>query len=184
MTNFFHTKHINSANFSSKLNLAKIQFGEVDLLTRMIALLFVLGVVFSNSQLASADGGHGDKEEEVTEETEEVQEGSSSSEEGTDSSDSHQDDEEDHSKQAEEHNKQAEEHKKQAEEHSKQADGDKEVDHADDEDDHAEEEGDDGHHGPVVETPPNFIILGTFGAVNLGFILIGVWNKWIRRKGE
>jgi hypothetical protein len=39
-----------------------------------------------------------------------------------------------------------------------------------------------GHHGPVVETPPNYKVLGTYGAVNLSFILIGVWNKWFRRK--
>ncbi|WML59084.1 hypothetical protein [Neobacillus sp. PS2-9] len=39
------------------------------------------------------------------------------------------------------------------------------------------------HHGPVVETPPNYKILGTYGAVNLAFILIGIWNKWFRRNG-
>jgi hypothetical protein len=47
---------------------------------------------------------------------------------------------------------------------------------------HEEDSG--GHHGPVVETPPNYKILGTFGAVNLSFIFIGVWNKWFRRRGE
>ncbi|MGG1676454.1 hypothetical protein ACIFOT_11990 [Neobacillus sp. NRS-1170] len=43
-----------------------------------------------------------------------------------------------------------------------------------------------GHsHGPVVETPPNYKVLGTYGAVNLAFIAIGIWNKWLRRrKGE
>jgi hypothetical protein len=40
------------------------------------------------------------------------------------------------------------------------------------------------HHEAVVETPPNYKILGTYGAVNLSFIIIGVWNKWFRRKGE
>ncbi|MGG0717142.1 hypothetical protein ABE096_06030 [Robertmurraya massiliosenegalensis] len=44
------------------------------------------------------------------------------------------------------------------------------------------EEESEGHHGPVVETPPNYKVLGTYGAVNLSFILIGVWNKWFRRK--
>jgi hypothetical protein len=39
-----------------------------------------------------------------------------------------------------------------------------------------------GHHGPVVETPPNYKVLGTYGAINLSFIMIGVWNKWFRRK--
>lgn len=62
--------------------------------------------------------------------------------------------------------------------------------HSEEEDTHSEEadthsekaEGDD-HHGPVVETPPNYKVLGTYGAVNLSFILKGVWNKWFRRKG-
>jgi hypothetical protein len=40
------------------------------------------------------------------------------------------------------------------------------------------------HHAAVVEVPPNYKVLGTFGAVNLSFILIGVWNKWVRRKGD
>ncbi|MFP5105602.1 hypothetical protein ACSU6B_02335 [Neobacillus sp. C211] len=40
------------------------------------------------------------------------------------------------------------------------------------------------HHAEVVEIPPNYKVLGTFGAVNLSFILIGVWNKWFRRKGD
>lgn len=40
------------------------------------------------------------------------------------------------------------------------------------------------HHAAVVETPPNYKVLGTYGAVNLLFILIGVWNKWFRRKGD
>ncbi|WML24922.1 hypothetical protein [Neobacillus sp. OS1-33] len=40
------------------------------------------------------------------------------------------------------------------------------------------------HHAAVVEVPPNYKVLGTYGAVNLLFILIGVWNKWFRRKGD
>lgn len=36
--------------------------------------------------------------------------------------------------------------------------------------------------GPIKETPPNAKILGTYGAVNASFILIGIWNKWFRRK--
>jgi hypothetical protein len=41
----------------------------------------------------------------------------------------------------------------------------------------------DDHHAAVVETPTNYKVLGTYGAVNLFFIIIGVWNKWFRRKG-
>jgi hypothetical protein len=41
----------------------------------------------------------------------------------------------------------------------------------------------DGHsHEPVKEVPPNAKVLGTYGAVNLAFIIIGVWNKVFRRK--
>lgn len=47
---------------------------------------------------------------------------------------------------------------------------------------HGEENGD--HHVTVKETPPNYKVLGTYGIVNLSFILIGIWNKWIRRKGN
>jgi hypothetical protein len=39
-------------------------------------------------------------------------------------------------------------------------------------------------HEPVKETPANVKVLGTYGAVNLAFILVGIWNKWFRRKGE
>jgi hypothetical protein len=40
------------------------------------------------------------------------------------------------------------------------------------------------HHAAVVEVPPNYKVLGSYGAVNLLFILIGFWNKWFRRKGD
>lgn len=40
-----------------------------------------------------------------------------------------------------------------------------------------------GHDGlPVAETPPNYKVLGVFGTINAGFILFGIWNKWLRRK--
>lgn len=45
-------------------------------------------------------------------------------------------------------------------------------------------EGGSHSHGPVTETPPNMKVLGTFGGINLSFILIGIWNKWSRRKGD
>ncbi|HLO12839.1 MAG TPA: hypothetical protein VK190_11575 [Pseudoneobacillus sp.] len=38
-------------------------------------------------------------------------------------------------------------------------------------------------HGPVIETPPNAKVLGTFGAINASFLVIGLWNKFLRRKG-
>ncbi|MEW9668138.1 hypothetical protein [Ammoniphilus sp. 3BR4] len=51
-------------------------------------------------------------------------------------------------------------------------------------DGHGTGNSDEGHHGPVVETPPNYKVLGTFGAINLVFILIGIWNKLLKRKGN
>ncbi|MDQ6600328.1 hypothetical protein E2K98_09205 [Bacillus salipaludis] len=40
-----------------------------------------------------------------------------------------------------------------------------------------------GHsHGTVIEKPANLMVLDTYGAVNLSFIVIGIWNKWFRRK--
>lgn len=40
-----------------------------------------------------------------------------------------------------------------------------------------------GGHGEVQETPPNIPVLSTFGAINAAFLLYGVWNKWLRKKG-
>ena len=34
----------------------------------------------------------------------------------------------------------------------------------------------------IKETPPNAKVLGTYGAVNASFIVIGIWLKWFRRK--
>lgn len=47
-----------------------------------------------------------------------------------------------------------------------------------------EEETEDGGHGNIeyVEKPANVKVLGIFGAINLSFILFGIWNKWLRRQ--
>lgn len=37
-------------------------------------------------------------------------------------------------------------------------------------------------HDPVQEQAPNVKVLGTYGVINLLLIVIGVWNKWFRRK--
>jgi len=37
--------------------------------------------------------------------------------------------------------------------------------------------------GKVVETPPNGVVLGAFGLINLVFVIVGVWNKFLKRKG-
>jgi hypothetical protein len=50
---------------------------------------------------------------------------------------------------------------------------------------HEEAESVHGHGGAnLIEKPANMKVLGTFGAINLSFILIGIWNKWFTRKEE
>jgi hypothetical protein len=138
----------------------------VEKLKKSFISLFVLAFIFSFNLSAFADKGHDDSKPESSEVTE------------TDS----ETEAEDHSKEAEEqkHSEEAEKHSNDAnstsDEEENQSSEDKEKEH--------EEEADDGHHGPVVETPPNYKVLGTYGAVNLSFILIGVWTKWFRRKGK
>lgn len=44
--------------------------------------------------------------------------------------------------------------------------------------------GDSHSSAAVKEKPANLKILGTYGAVNLSFIVIGIWNKWFRREDE
>lgn len=40
-----------------------------------------------------------------------------------------------------------------------------------------------GASGPVVETPANAAVLGSFGGIMLAFILYGAFTKWRRRRG-
>lgn len=52
---------------------------------------------------------------------------------------------------------------------------------------HNEHEGtnleENGHSEQILnEKPPNKLVLGVFGLINLIFLLIGVWNKWLKRK--
>jgi hypothetical protein len=48
------------------------------------------------------------------------------------------------------------------------------------------EHGEPGSHDEevIVEPGPDYKVLGAFGTVNLAFLIIGIWNKWFRRKGE
>ncbi|MFT8321127.1 MAG: hypothetical protein ABF649_09490 [Bacillus sp. (in: firmicutes)] len=36
----------------------------------------------------------------------------------------------------------------------------------------------------IKETPPNYKVLSVFGAINLLFLVIGFWNKRIRKRGK
>ncbi len=45
------------------------------------------------------------------------------------------------------------------------------------------EEGHDAHgNTDYIEKPANIMVLGTYGAINISFILFGIWNKWFRRQ--
>ncbi|WP_142382821.1 hypothetical protein [Bacillus canaveralius] len=64
---------------------------------------------------------------------------------------------------------------------------DHEAEHTDPVDDSGEtvhsEEGTHGHADEtVIETPPNYKVLGTFGAINFSFLIAGLWNKRLRKK--
>ncbi|PLR75573.1 hypothetical protein CU633_20245 [Bacillus sp. V3-13] len=64
---------------------------------------------------------------------------------------------------------------------------DHEAEHTDPADDSGEtvhsEEGTHGHADEtVIETPPNYKVLGTFGAINFSFLIAGLWNKRLRKK--
>lgn len=51
--------------------------------------------------------------------------------------------------------------------------------------DESSAEGGHGHGNKVyVETPPNYTVLSVFGVINFSFLVIGLWNKKIRRKVE
>lgn len=54
--------------------------------------------------------------------------------------------------------------------------------HNSEESEHSEE----GGHGTeeITESAPNYRVLTVFGLINLAFILIGVWNKLIKGRGN
>lgn len=184
---------------------------EVACLTRIIAFLFILGIILSNNQIAFADEGHGHNED-VKEATDTFRNGSDTSQgESKDNAKSNSNEGMDHDSmtEAEHHDSIAEEehssyeathdsmteaeHSEYEETHNSMTveehhDSMTEEEHGSDEaathDDSVSNEEGGGHgHGDVKETQPNYKILGTYGAVNASFILIGIWNKWIRRKG-
>jgi hypothetical protein len=148
---------------------------------------FVVAFIFSFNLSVMADEGHNENEKQATEDFRKGTNGELSEE-----ADTHSEEADSHSEGAEAQDEEAEAHPEAADAHSEAADAhgeeedshDKEaVAHTEEKEAHGEAEAGD-HHGPVVETPPNYKVLGSYGAVNLSFILIGVWNKWFRRKGN
>lgn len=124
--------------------------------------LFVLAFIFSFNLSVLADEGHDDNIKKATE----------NFKNGTNG---------DHSEEVDAHEKEANAHSEEGDGHSEAADAHSD---AEEEEGHGDEAKAGDHHGPLVETPPNYKVLGSYGAVNLSFILIGVWNKWFRRKGN
>lgn len=131
-------------------------------------LVFVLALIFSFNLSVLADEGHDDNVKKATENFRNGTNGDKNEE--IDSKDS-DDEQKAHSEEADIHSK------------AKNTHSDAQDNHGEETDTHKDDAAADAHHGPVVETPPNYKVLGAYGTVNLSFILIGVWNKWFRRKG-
>lgn len=134
------------------------QLGEVENVKKILYFLFICALFFSFDIRAFADAGHSHDHENMEDMIDQFKSGTQTNEQ------------EDHSN------------------HSST------TDHSESESSHENHSVEDSHssvdteathsHGPVIETPPNYKVLGTYGAINLSFILIGIWNKWFRRKEE
>jgi DNA mismatch repair ATPase MutL len=177
-------------------------FLEVEKLKKGFIFLFVVAFIFSFNLSVLADEGHDENVKQATESehSEEADTHTQEAESHSEEADSHSEKADSHTEAAEAHEKEAEAHPEEADVHSEAAEAHSDAAnaHSDAADAHGEEEGSHDkeagthtekeeagdHHGPVVETPPNYKVLGSYGAVNLSFILIGVWNKWFRRKGK
>jgi hypothetical protein len=167
----------------------------VEKLKKGFISFFVVAFIFSFNLSVLANEGHNENVKQATEDFRKGTNGEYSEEADTHSeeADSHSGEAEAHDKEAEAHPEAAEVHSDAANAHSEAADvhgeeediHDREAGaHTEEEEAHGDEAESGDHHGTVVETPPNYKVLGSYGAVNLSFILIGVWNKWFRRKGN
>jgi hypothetical protein len=185
---------------------------EVGKLKKLFLSLFAIAFIFSFNVTVLADEGHSD-DSNVINATENFRNGiTGEQKEHSEDADTHSGEAATHKEEAGAHAEEAEAHPEEADVHTEAADahseaanghseasaahGEEEEDLSDEADTHAEEAGSHeetgtheeeaeagDHHGPVVETPSNYKVLGSYGAVNLSFILIGIWNKWFRRKG-
>jgi hypothetical protein len=142
---------------------------------------------------SDSEDGHSDSDSGHDDSSTKEEDGHSDSEESHDDSDSGHDDsstkeEDGHSDSEDSHGDSDSGHDDSS---TKEEDGhsDSEDSHGDSEgghDDSANEEeaGGHGHGGPVKEEPPNIKVLSAFGALNGGFVLIGLFLKLKnRRKG-
>lgn len=152
-----------------------------------LLLIFALGVITSFQLNAFADEGHPDNENspKATESSSGNElEGVGEHSEGGHLKEGHEGSEDKEGTSLENHSESVDH------EDDSHGSGDGKLDHGEDgshdeADANHDEQGDHGHaEEKAVEEGPNFRILGTFGAINLSFLLMGVWNKRIRRKGE
>lgn len=123
--------------------------------------IFVLAFIFSFNLSALADEGH---EDNVKQATENFRNGTNEQEEQSKETNTHVEEEA---------------NPEHTDVHSEEAGTQSE-----EQETHGDDAGAEDHHAPVMETPPNYKVLGTYGAVNAAFIFIGIWNKWFRRKGN
>lgn len=150
----------------NEIQVILVNLSEVETLKKLVLSFFALAIIFAIHITAFADEGHS-HDSNIKRAAEKFKNGSNTNQEdegGDHAGHSNQTDENHDSTSSSSH---TEEGHGTSDDHSGQEEGGHESE---------------GHHGPVVETPPNYKVLGTYGAVNLSFILIGVWNKWFRRK--
>jgi hypothetical protein len=150
----------------NKIQVILVNLVEVETLRKLALSFFALAIIFAINITAFADEGHS-HDSNIKRAAEKFKNGLNTNQEdegGDHAGHSNQTDENHDSTSSSSH---TEEGHGTSDDHSGQEEGGHESE---------------GHHGPVVETPPNYKVLGTYGAVNLSFILIGVWNKWFRRK--
>jgi hypothetical protein len=181
----------------NKKQVILVNLVEVETLRKLLLSLFALAFILTFNITVIADEGHS-HDSNIKQAAEKFKSGSNTNQEdvGDDHGHSNQPDTNHESTSSSSHTEDEGTHEEKghgsSDDHSDQEKGTHEEkghgtsdDHSDQEEGTHEEEGgheSEGHHGPVVETPPNYKVLGTYGAVNLSFILIGVWNKWFRRK--
>lgn len=142
---------------------------------KLFLSFFVIAFIFTFNVTALADEGHSDVSQ-LKQATDNFRKGTNTEQQEHSDGETHLESGDDHGEGS------STSGHTETEAHSDGTDQDE--NHSDTEGDHSSGETDGGHHGPVVETPPNYKVLGSFGAVNLSFILIGIWNKWFRRKGN
>ncbi|MGG7618456.1 hypothetical protein [Bacillus coreaensis] len=141
---------------------------------RVLAIVIFFFLLF-NSSLSFADEGQGESHNDPSTQTSADEESSNqthaSHEEETNENLGSEDNQQEEGNEVE--NNHSSEHSDQVVE---------EDSHNTEEDDHAAEEG----HGSeeITESAPNYLVLSIFGLINLTFILIGIWNKLIRRRGN